>query len=238
MTRAKRLAKTLGKKELARRLHTSQKRVENLLRRPTKDPKWQEALRTVERRHKAAKVARASQKKPAKPRWEPLQKPRRKEVVRAGRDQRQAIRESLEHLQKTFIKATIKTHVYKSGQVRAEFRVKVPKKRTVRDMLLEISEESTFKPGVWVSVGFTFHARAGMRANYPLKNMGKERVNVSPQKKKKLPENILTGATIAKNIQRRHGKPDEVILRVAWNPSGKQESFRRGRRKKKKGRRK
>lgn len=234
-TRLARLAKKLGPVELARRLGSEERDVKRWAKKLpkvlAKDPTWHETLRTIEKRHLAAKKARAAQKL-LKPKFWPLEKPAKKKTIHEGRDQRDAIKESLAFAKKAFPGSKLRTRVYKSGQVRAELRVPVPKHRTVRDVLLHLGEEATFKPGVWVSTGFTFRASADRRDEYKLKNKGLERVNTSPQKKQKFAQNLITGIQIGTNIQKRHEKPSEVILRAAWNPSGKQESFRRIGRKK------
>lgn len=234
MTRAKRLAKVLGIPELARRLGISQKKTTKLVARPPKDRDFHEALGIIERRHLAAKKARSAQRKPPEPRFAPQKRRARPEVIKAGKEQREAMRESLELLKQAHPGAKIKTHVYPSGQVRSEIRIPVPKKRPVKEVLLDIAEQSIFKPGTWTSTGFLLRQTSEQKKRSPARTYkGMTYIHTSPQKDKAQGEQIITANQVWENMKAaRYEKPKEVILRVAWNPGGKQESFRRPKRRK------
>lgn len=240
MTRTQRLAKSLGIPELARRLGATQKNVAKWAKRLpkslAKDPRFVETLRGIEVRHKAAKVARAA-RKPAKLSFVPKNRPAPKTVQRAGREEHRAMRESLELLKKTFPKGKIRTHVYKSGQVRGEIRVPV-ERVPLKEIILDFAENAMFKQGVWMSAGFTFPKGKprGMtwqqyRESYPRRNKGAARVNMNPRKWKRSADLLTAAQVVGGNIQKKYGKPQEVIFTTAWNPSGKRESFRNPKRK-------
>lgn len=226
MTRSQRLAKSLGLPELARRLGISPKTAKKQLARPSKVTAAK--LAGIEKRHRAAKKARAAQKKPPAPKYAPQKKRARSEVVRQGKDHRQAFQESLEHLKRVMPDGKIKTHIYPSGQVRGEFRVPIPANRSVKSVLLDIAEEALFKPGTWQSTGFLGVQTKQQKDRSPARRYkGMTYIHTSPQKDK-AGEQILTANQVWENMKAaRYEKPKEIVLRVAWNPSGKQESFRR-----------
>ena len=231
MTRGKRLAKSLGLPELARRLGVSQKKAAKALARPSKATA--EKLAGIEKRHLAAKKARKAQRKPPTPKYAPQKRRARGAVVRQGKDHRDAIRETLELMKNAHVGSKIKTHVYPSGQVRGEIRIPLPKRRSVHDMLLDIAEEAMFKPGTWTSTGFLGTQTKQQKDRSPMRRYkGKSYVHTSPQKDKAQGEQIITANQVWEHMKAAdYAKPDEIILRVAWNPSGKQESFRRPKRK-------
>lgn len=233
MTRSKRLAKSLGKAELARRLGVSERSLARKIARPSKATAAK--LAGIEKRHQAAKKARSAQKKPPAPKYALQKKPASRKVVRAAKDQREAIRETLELMQGQHKNAKIKTHVYPSGQVRGEIRIPIPKKRAVKELLLDIAEQAMFKPGTWTSTGFLGTQTKRQKDRSPMRHYkGMAYVHTSPQKDKSQGEQIITANQVWENMRAaKYEKPKEIILRVAWNPSGKQESFRRPKSKKK-----